>query len=205
MEIPKADKYESKEKIEKINFLDENLKVSFSFNKEAIPHLPEVSDDDLVTKKEKYRILLGDFEKIGSDNININVNGILEADPEGDEVDLFYQERKNEIVLDLGAVKKWVKAIQNSNSDLEDYNLVGDIHSHPVLKNDLEGNLNPCDLSQGDFDDVVKAYESGILSSDKPFVFGVAGRETTGSGTSYVFYRLVKNENGYFVKLLGKK
>ena len=67
MEIPNADRYnfiekKANEKKANVDFLDGNLKVSFSIDPEAAEHLPEISDEELRTGQEKYHVL---FEQLG--------------------------------------------------------------------------------------------------------------------------------------------
>ncbi|NOY35489.1 MAG: hypothetical protein GXP44_01030 [bacterium] len=58
---------------------------------------------------------------------------------------------------------------------------------------------NAYDLSRGDFDSVVAEYKNGNLSPDKPFIFGVAGRDASGK-TIHKFYRMVKEEDKYLIQ-----
>jgi len=51
-----------------INFLNENIKVSFEIAQEALSNLPVVSEEDTQTGRERYRALLGSVERRGRTN-----------------------------------------------------------------------------------------------------------------------------------------
>ena len=53
----------SNEAISEIDYLREDLKVYFSFEAEAAECLPEVTDEDLASRMEKYRIFTGTAEQ----------------------------------------------------------------------------------------------------------------------------------------------
>ena len=203
MEIPTSNIYKSIEKEPNIDFSSENFKITFSFDREAVDNLPKVSDNDLKKGDEKYRILLGSIDQQDSGHANILIKGVLEADSK--EKELFYYEGKEEVGPNLGNIKKWVKSIQSSIPEYSDFNFIGDIHTHPITnENDLDENIDPCTLSNSDIEDIVREYENGNLSFDKPFIFGVAGRNTSQENTSYVFYRLVKKDGKYIINQIEK-
>ena len=204
MEIPNLNIYKSIEREHDIDFSNENLKITFSFDEEAINNLPKVSDDDLKTGAEKYRILLGDINQQDSNQVNILIKGILEAD--SDEKDLFYREDKEEVKTNLSNIKKWVKSIQNSVPEYSNFNFIGDMHTHPITSEDtLDEGVDPCTLSSSDIKDIIQEYENGNLSFDKPFIFGVAGRNILQENTSYAFYRLVKKDEKFVIDQIEKK
>jgi len=204
MEIPHSNLYKTIERKTSIDFLNEGLKVTFSFDEEATDNLPRVSDDDLITGNEKYRILLGDIDQQGDSWVNIKIRGVLEAD--ASEKSLFYKEGKEEVNPNLGNIKQWVKSIQNSIPEFSNFHFIGDIHTHPIIPgNNLEKNIHPCNLSNGDIADIIQQYESGNLSFGEPFIFGIAGRRDVQENTTYAFYRLVKKDGGYIIDQIEKK
>ena len=126
------------------------------------------------------------------------------ADPD-EEINLFYQEKTEEVNSNLGAIKKWVGDIQAAIPEFKNFDFIGDIHTHPITKNnELNKNISACTPSDGDIEDIIREYECGVLSPDRPFVFGIAGRRA-GNSTEYAFYRLVKQNNEYKIEQLGKK
>ena len=56
---PSRDRIPAPEAAPSIDFLDENLVVSFSLEEGAANYLPEVSPEDLESRRERYRIFLG--------------------------------------------------------------------------------------------------------------------------------------------------
>jgi hypothetical protein len=180
------------------------LKMTFSFSEEAAKNLPEVSNEDLETGNEKYRILLGNIGKQNNEWINAEIKGVLEADL--NEKDLFYKEKKEEVSPNLDNIKKWVKSIQDSAPEYKDFNFIGDIHTHPITReNNLDKNVSPCTPSDKDIEDVIQQYENGNLSLDEPFIFGIAGRRSLEEDTSYAFYRLIKKDGKYVTEQVDKK
>jgi hypothetical protein len=199
MEIPDVKKY----KVEKqpvIDFFNEKLAMTFSIDAEAAKFLPEISDQELKTKKEKYQILLGEIEKSGNGKFNVLIKGILEADE--NEKDLFYTEGAGQVMPNIAAIKKWVRDIQAAVPEYQDYKFIGDLHTHPTTPEELDG-LHPCTPSPEDIEDVRLEFENGNLSANEPFVFGIAGR--VGRRTEYAFYRLIKKKNKFSVQLIDRR
>ncbi|NOY35488.1 MAG: hypothetical protein GXP44_01025 [bacterium] len=96
MEIPSANIYEnSVEEIKELDFLNKDLKVFFSIEKEAFEFLPEVINEEMESGKEKYRILLGNFTQNEKGEVDVSIKGILEE--EGKMKDYFYKEGVEEI------------------------------------------------------------------------------------------------------------
>lgn len=202
MEIPHINQFEKKaEKLPDIDFLDEKLRLSFSINPEAAAYLPEIEDEEFETKKEKYHVLLGNIHRLGNDEINVEIKGVLEADE--NEKDLFYSEGAEHVSPNIGAIKKWVKSIQLAIPEYQDFNFIGDVHTHPVKISELNEGSHPCDPSIGDFDDISKEYNNGNLSTDKPFVFCIAGK--VNDQMAYSFYRFVKKDDKYTIEKIEQK
>lgn len=199
MEIPSANIYKnSTEEIKELDFLNKDLKVFFNIEKEALEFLPEVTDEEMESGKEKYRILLGNFTQNKGGEVEISIKGILEE--EGEFKNNFYREGIEEIVdININNIKKRAKEVSKSYPEFADWELVGEIHTHPVTAGELSEGQNAYDLSQGDFDSVVTEYKNGNLSEDKPFLFGVAGRDASGR-MIYKFYRMVKEADKYLVQ-----
>lgn len=190
------------EKHPEINFLDGKLNLYFSFDEEAIQYLPEVTDEDLQSLQEKYRILLGNSEIINENTININIKGILEADPTI-EKNLFYSEGKKHVSPNLPVITQWVEVIKKTNKEYKNFNFVGDIHTHPIKVKRSDKGWNPCAPSDPDIKDIIKEYENGNLSPNKPFIFCIAAR-LTDEDTTYSFYRLIKQSDKYTVEQIEK-
>jgi hypothetical protein len=204
MEIPNVNKYNSIEKISNINFLNKDIEMKFSIDEEAVGHIPEVTDKELETGQEKYHILLGDFNQIDENNVDLNIKGILEADE--NEKDLFYKEKTEAVTPNLSAIKKWVTKIQSALPEYKNFNFIGDIHTHPITKdNQLDKNVSASSPSNEDVVDIIQEYENGTLSPNEPFIFGIAGRKNLNKETEYAFYRLVKDNNEYKIIQLEKK
>jgi hypothetical protein len=202
MEIPHVSQFENKaEKLPGIDFLDNNLKVSFSIDPEAAAYLPDIEDKEFETKKEKYRVLLGNIHHLSKDEINIEVKGMLEADE--DEKDLFYNEGEGHVSPNIAAIKKWVASIQYAVPEYQDYHFVGDVHTHPVRISDLNEGSHPCDPSIGDFENISKEYHNGNLSADKPFIFCIAGK--VNNQMLYAFYRFVRKDDKYTIEKIEQK
>ena len=204
MEIPNSNIYNSIEKESNLDFSNEHLNITFSFDKEVADNLPEVSEDDLKTGNEKYRVLLGNISQQDNNQAHIIIKGILEAGLK--EKDLFYSEGKEEVNPNLGNIQKWVKSIQSAIPEYIDFSFIGDIHTHPITsENNLDKNVDSCTPSDGDIKDIIQEYEKGNLSFDKPFIFGIAGRDSSQENTSFAFYRLVRKDGEYLINRIEKK
>ncbi len=192
-------KKEINEQGTKINFLDEKVVVSFKIDKTAVKYLPEVTDSDLETKREKYRVLLGKIIQYRPKAVKIVINGILELKKNEPQ---YYTEGTNEIhSIDIPALQKLVTKIQGENPEFKQYDLIGEIHTHPIIPNKLSQNQHPCDPSDGDVGSISDHYERNVLKPDEPFIFGIAGRGENGQ-TEYAFYRLIKKDGRYEVRSL---
>ncbi len=204
MEIPKSNLYETAKTPRSIDFLNEKLKITFSFSEEAVDNLPEITDEDLRSGQERYRILLGKVNVINDSEINVEISGILEADQ--NEKGLFYEENIEEVAPNLHAIKNWVNHIQNSISEYKDFEFIGDIHTHPITdENNLDIDIDSCIPSDyNDIQDIIQEEKSNLLPNE-PFIFGIAGRKKSDKTTSYAFYRLVKQNNEYSIEQIEKK
>jgi hypothetical protein len=202
MEIPRAEQFENRaEKMTNIDFLDSNLRISFSIEPEAAEYLPEIEEKDFETKKEKYCVLLGGINILNSEEVNIEIKATLEADE--NEKELFYSEGLGYVSPNIGNIKKWVKSIQDAIPEYQDYHFIGDVHTHPVRIIELNEGSHPCDPSIDDFNDIVSEYDNGNLLPEKPFIFGIAGK--VNDQIVYVFYRLIKKNNKYTVQKIEQR
>ena len=114
----------------------------------------------------------------------------------------YYTEGTNEIhSIDIPALQKLVTKIQGENPEFKQYDLIGEIHTHPIIPNKLSQNQHPCDPSDGDVGSISDHYERNVLKPDEPFIFGIAGRGENGQ-TEYAFYRLIKKDGRYEVRSL---
>lgn len=188
--FPEEELSSKKELLSNVDFLNENLDLTFSFEEDAAMNLPEVTDDQLETELEKFCILLGKPIQLDKDKINIEIKAILEMSNDNN----LYSERKNEVEVYYDDIKEHVNRLQETMSDLKDCYFVGDVHTHPYEQNSFN-KRHPCVYSEVDLKGVCDAYEEGILSSNEPYIFGVGGRE--GKETHYSFYRLIKKNDKY--------
>ncbi len=174
----------------KINYLDEKINIIFSFDKEAATHLPEVSAEELKTKKEKYAALLGKAIIKDGENTEILIKGILQMEGENHG---YYKEGIHEVSkIKTSEIVQLLEKVKETNEEYRDFDLVGEIHTHPIYRHDS----NSCNPSKGDMDSIIDVYEKQMLTSDKPYIFGIAGVDKKGN-TQYAFYRLIKKADKY--------
>lgn len=182
------------EQLPAIDYLDENLRVSFRFEGEAVDYLPLVTAEDLESRVEKYRLLLGQVEIVEGE-VNLVIQAILELQNEP----VYYQEGKEAVSgVNISAIKQLVTSMDNGDSG-NNLALIGDIHTHPLLPKDFENGLDPCSPSPGDIESIIADYERGALRPDEPFIFGIAGPDENGD-TQYAFYRIICSNGVYGVK-----
>lgn len=65
----------------RVDYLDEKTKVTLDFTFESGQYFPHVTEEDLKTRQERYRILLGKTEIIEQDQANVSILAVMEADP----------------------------------------------------------------------------------------------------------------------------
>lgn len=177
------------------DFTRQDIKLSFRIEKKAADYLPEITQEDFDRKKERFVILLGEFE-IDGNNVLIKIRGIFENDKDEER---YYKEGKEEIYnINYPSIVKDVEYVKKNFPEYRSYHLIGEMHTHPVAPQEVAPN-NPCNLSLGDIEGIESLYERGIISNDKPFIFGVAGLDESGH-TNYAFYRMVKKENHFAVE-----
>ena len=180
------------------NFLGEQIKTYVFVDPEAAEYLPKITKQDLANKKERYRILMGEYgiDESDENKVFIFIKSILEAEP--DKEPGYYQEGKEEVIVNLPRIKDLVRKIQERNPEFRQQNLVGEIHTHPVAYGDptLSVKQRPWHPSKEDFDPIENSYRDKILTPDKPFIFGIAGLNKN-SKTRYGFYKAVKRGAAY--------
>jgi len=165
---------------------------------EAFKELPVITTEDLKNCQEKYRILLGSWEFLNSTSMLVNVEAIVDFlnDPK------YYIEGEHSIYnIDVFAIKKFIGELPRYYPEYQSLKLVGEFHSHPVMKKDLLANDRSWYLSEGDMKNLIFAYEYGLLDTEQPFLTGVGGAMDDGK-TGYVFYRLIKEGKKYYIKLV---
>jgi len=168
---PSRDRIPAPEAAPSIDFLDENLVVSFSLEEGAANYLPEVSPEDLESRRERYRIFLGTHTVAADGSVHLQIKGTMEMD--GDDHG-FYKEAAKEITdIKMDKILREVKGIQQTYPEYRDFHLVGDIHTHPFKPSEFEGGISPWDPSQPDIASVADLYRLGLLSSTQPFIFGI--------------------------------
>lgn len=190
----------SYESLSSPDFLSEKITIRFDIAEEAAHYLPEVSSEDLKTRREKYGILLGTWNQEDSENVRVRLEAVLEVtedDPGGKGH--YYTEDINEVHnINLSAIKNLVEATKRANPEFAHLELIGDIHTHPVLPHSLREDQHPSDMSDGDYKDLMANYQRGDLTSQHPFIVGIAGPDENGE-TSYAFWRLIKRDNKFIV------
>lgn len=209
-----------------MNILNEKINIVMTMSDEVFHCLPEVSLEDLQTKRERYRLLLGKWEieepslyyspvrikekgyRLISErlefkdpkNLLISVEAVLEIpDP------AYYVEKNGRISgINLLAIKKLISDLRNNHSGYSQLVLVGDIHTHPTLQNELDDHQRPWHPSSLDIKYLADTYKCGELDGSQPFIFGIAG--AIGSGkTGYAFYRLIKANGDYLARAVNRK
>jgi len=206
MEIPNSNIYEDvpeeellpkKELLSNIDFLDENLDLTFSFEG-AEEILPEITDEDLNNDQERFRILLGELVQLSENKVNIEIKGILEVPDENEEKRRLYSEEKGEISYNIKNIKDYVKELQEVNPKIKNWHFVGDIHTHSLRQSDLSDWQKTRNCSPTDYEFLCRAYNEGRLSPDEPYIFGIGGRD--GKETVYSFYRVFIKDGHYRVE-----
>jgi hypothetical protein len=173
------------------DFLDEHYKVSVTLSEDARESIPEITDEDLENEQERFSVFLGDTT-YGQSEAVVNIKAVLQADEK--EKDKFYREGKREVNVDIAAIKKWVEVLKKQIPEIQNMEMVGDLHTHPLHPDDME--MNPCSVNQGDAQSIINLYENKILDSSKPYIFAIAGlnRERY---TEWRYYRMVKRGDQY--------
>lgn len=184
------------ERAPRIDYLSEKLKVNFVFEEEAVAYLPHITPEDLETRREKYRVLVGIAEYRSVDSVLIKIKALIEY---RDEPRFYTEDHMAVKNLNLSAIQRNIEHIQAHDAESRDHGFVGDIHTHPVLPKDFPHGQDPWQPSSYDIESIVENYEKGILKKDKPFIFGIAGPDETGQ-TLYAFYRLYQKDGEYIVQ-----
>lgn len=191
-----VDRYDAKEDLRTIDYLDGNLRVSFDIGPAAGESLPEVSAEENESGKERFAVFLGVVERTSADAVNFNIKGVYEETDEDRALGRgTYIEGKEQVDVRIPAIKQAIAAIQASNPEYKDFNFIGHIHTHPGLppSEDVIA-LQP---SEGDIAAFAYSYNNAEMRPSEPFIFAIAAPNHQGE-TQYAFYRLVRNENGEF-------
>ncbi|MFH1048733.1 MAG: hypothetical protein V1732_03655 [Patescibacteria group bacterium] len=174
----------------KINYLDEKLNITFDFNEEAARHLPEITLEEIKARKEKYAALLGKVNIKDEENLEILIKGVLQIEGENHG---YYKEGIHEVSkIKTSEIVQLLEKVKEANEEYRDFDLVGEIHTHPIYRHDSDS----CNPSKGDMDSIIDVYEKQMLTPDKPYIFGIAGVDKK-SNTQYAFYRLIKKADEY--------
>ncbi|MDP3881007.1 MAG: hypothetical protein Q8Q32_02405 [bacterium] len=176
-----------------IDFLDENLEVEFAVDPEAAKHFPKITQEDFKSRKEKFRILLGDFD-ITEGGVSVNIRGVMEAD----DVEGYYQEGEDEVVgINIPRYREDANSLRREYPEYRNFGLVGDLHTHPVHPNEVDH--APWEISLGDRAEMIRAYKDGSISSEQPHVFVVVGVDEKGKN-KYSFNRLIRKGKDFAVE-----
>lgn len=177
-----------------VDFLDERVNVSVEMTKEAFANLPEINQNDLTTKRERYRLMCGRWDVLGDNEVRVVIEAVLEMPNQP----IYYTETKNRIRgVNLPAINEAIDQLRRMRPEYRHLELVGDFHTHLNTQDEeLTPHGRPWHPSQGDIESIALSYESGILKTSHPFLFGIAG-PFEGGQTGYSFYRIIKNAKGY--------
>ncbi len=185
---------------QKIDFLDENLRVTFSFTEKVGAHLPEVTPSDLRARREKYAILLGKVRPQEKNSVHVTIEAVMQVDPHDSrdaQGEALYTEHVEYVLPNLAAIQRSIEELRRAYPQYRNLEFIGDVHTHPVETHELDAHQRPWQPSDGDAMAVFEEYYTrGNLSSDRPFIFGVAAPHE--GQTVYAFYRLIKRSNGEF-------
>lgn len=204
MEIPSVERY-IKEKEPKIDFLNENLQISFTIEQEVFDNLPRIDntilEKDLESRREVFNVFLGDFSITDDNTVIVYLDYVLEVPDEEEKKSLYYEESELEISINLENIKVLVDNLKKENSEFKNVNFIGDIHTHPIKQEELKDtSITPLMPSDTDIASVVNDYKKGILSANRPFIFAIAG--IVNNQMEYAFYRLVKKDDKYYYQRL---
>lgn len=181
-----------------IDYLNEDLKITFEIEQLAAEHLPEVSQEENRTLKERFAVLLGTVQIQGPKHAHFVIRGVYEEDDEDRRLGKgTYSAGTEEVEIDVRAIKRDIAALQASNPEYQDFNFIGHIHTHPGIPPEGKIQLQPSVGAdgRGDIAAFAWAYEQGELQSSEPFIFAIAAPDHEGT-TMYAFYRLIKNPDG---------
>ncbi|TSC60551.1 MAG: hypothetical protein LiPW15_429 [Parcubacteria group bacterium LiPW_15] len=178
----------------RIDLLKENLRVSFEIAPEAVEYLPAISLGDGRSGRERFGVLLGAKQVNPDGSVHLQIKGVYQETAEDGH--RTYEEEIDNVAYSLALIKKQVEKIQRDTPQHKEFGFLGDVHTHP-------GRAMPLYPSEEDLLSVIRAYESGTLSSAEPYVFGIGVRHPGGE-MEYNFYRIVRtgSESGYGYKLL---
>lgn len=174
--------------------LDEKVDIVMTMSEVAYYWLPVITPQDLQGRRERYRFLLGTWKVAHVKKVLVNIEAVCEVpnDP------VYYEEMDKIRGVNIPALKSLVPVLQERYPEYGRLQLMGEIHTHPILQRELGKHQRPWHLSSTDKGVLVDAYEQGELDSKEPFLMGVAGR-IEGGKTGYAFYRLVKIDSEYFI------
>lgn len=185
----------SGEQIQPLNFFDERYKLTMEIDPEAAEYLPVITTEDLETKRERYRIFLGTWSRTVEGG-HVRIEGVCDFSDEPG----FLREGEEEVVVNFDAVKKSVEDIKQANKEYARLEIVGEIHTHPLFKEEMDDNLRPWIPSTGDVDAIVEEIKKGNIKADRPFIMAIAVPSPDRNGkTVYAYYRLVKRGEKYLL------
>ncbi len=183
------------EQITPLNFFDERTKMTMEIDPEAAEHLPVITTTDLETKRERYRMFLGTWDRTAEGG-HIRIEAVCDFSDEPD----FLREGEKEVVVNFDAVKKGVDDIKRANEEYAHLEIVGEIHTHPLFKEEMDDNLRPWIPSTGDVEAIVEEIKKGNIKTDRPFIMAIAVPSPNRDGkTVYAYYRLVGRGEKYLL------
>ena len=189
------EKMRSQEQLPSINYLSEDTHVFVTFEAEAAEFLPNINEEDLETRKEKFAVLMGTVKRTSGDTITLTIKGIMEQ-----TADERFWDEGVEVVenVDSGRNKAIVDEICRSNPEYNDHEFLGDVHTHPIMPDPDMGYFTSRP-STSDVESIISEYERGTLDKNRPYIFMIASPSKDGE-TVYSMYRLVKTTRGYEVR-----
>jgi proteasome lid subunit RPN8/RPN11 len=179
------------EKVPEIDFLSENLHLTFEVDPSVVKHLPVVTPEDQKTGRERFGVLLGRVSLRGDGRAHVAIKGVYQE--EDGEAYGSYKEGIEEVTYNLSQIQEKIRTIRRRDPQYSQFHWIGDVHTHPV-----SGVPVPSDV---DIEAQVNAYESGSIERNRLFLFGIGALREDGE-MEYRLYRLIQTERGYSYALV---
>lgn len=178
---------------ESINFLSEAIHVEIEISKEAFEHFPEVDRKDIASQTERFRVLLGDWQIVDFNKVRVAVKYTIEIPDQAE----FYNESNNHILgVNIPSINNLVESLKEACPEFSQLDIVGEIHTHPVVESEGVQNQKSFWPSRGDISSIVQEYIRGNLSQANPYIFVIGGALESGE-TGYSYFRITKNFDKY--------
>lgn len=168
------------EKEKSSDLISEKVRYRMEIGSENIDSFPQVTDEDILAKKERYVALIGKWSVKG-ENVFMGVEGVIETDN--------LDSQGNRVAVDFTALQELLDEGKLKNQDLVNIDIIGEVHTHPEM------GKNTHLPSSIDIEEWIRHYESGQFPSNKPFAFGISTRGDDGKN-NLAFYRVIRDVHG---------